>query len=127
MSIFIRSYEIMENTDKEKRIKKEINKYKKICKDVDENQQKLAEKLIENAAFMAILLQDLQTDINENGITEKYSNGSNQSGVRISAATKVYNSLIKNYNQTIKQIADILNVSVDAFQDDGFEAFLKMK
>ena len=113
--------------DKEKRIKKEINKYKKICKDVDENQQKLAEKLIENAAFMAILLQDLQTDINENGITEKYSNGSNQSGVRISAATKVYNSLIKNYNQTIKQIADILNVSVDAFQDDGFEAFLKMK
>ena len=54
-----------EISNKDKQIKKEISKFKKIFKNLDEDKKKILEKLIENVAFMAITLEDLQKQIKE--------------------------------------------------------------
>ena len=77
--------------DKEKRIKKEITRLKKIL-GTDSPKVSACEHLIRNAAFMSVSLEDLQADINANGWTEKYQNGANQFGVKRSAAFDCYTS-----------------------------------
>lgn len=116
----------MANLDKNKRIKKEIQKYRKIFRDIDEDRKKAVEKLIENVAFMTATLEDLQEEINENGYIEEYQNGEFQCGYKESAAVKVYNSLIRNYNTSIKQILDQLPDTAPANTDD-FDEFLMQK
>ena len=112
--------------DKDKRIKKEIAKYKKIFKDVDEDRKKAVEKLIENVAFMATTLEDLQDSINEKGCIEEYQNGENQYGYKESSEIKVYNSLIRNYNTSVKQLLDQLPENAP-IQTDDFDDFIRKK
>ena len=66
------------------------------------------EKLIENAAFMAVSLTDLQRIINEKGYTEEYQNGENQFGTKKSSEVDIYNTMVKNFNATMKQLIDML-------------------
>lgn len=85
---------------------------------------KAAKGLIENAAFMAVHLQDLQADLNEHGCVEQYRNGENQYGMKKSAAADMYTTMYKNYIATIKQLADLApdNVETDElslFMRDG--------
>jgi hypothetical protein len=60
---------------KNKEIKKETNKLKKLFKELPENKKKMAEKLIENASFMSITLDELKEDIKVYGVKETYVNG----------------------------------------------------
>ena len=53
-------------------IKAEIKRLKKIFANLTQDASAVAEKLIENAAFMAVSLTDLQRIINEKGYTEEY-------------------------------------------------------
>ena len=46
--------------EKNKKIKKETQRLKKLFKDLPENKHKMAEKLIENASFMSITLDELK-------------------------------------------------------------------
>lgn len=91
-----------------KTIKKELSKLKKIFKDIEPNKEKIVEKLISNAAFMAASLEELQDIINEKGYTEEYHNGANQSGVKKCSEVEIYNTMIKNYSSIIKQLVDLL-------------------
>ena len=91
-----------------KKKSKELNKLKKIFKDIDESKKKTAEKLIENAAFMAESLDKLQEIIQEKGFVEEYHNGANQSGVKKCSEVEIYNTMIKNYSSIIKQLVDLL-------------------
>ena len=102
-----------------KEINKEKNRLKKLYKDLPENQKKLAEKIIENAAFIAVQLRLMQEDIKENGIKEFYMNGKGQFGV----ASKTYNVSIKNYMNIIKQLNDMLPEEKQISEDDEFERF----
>lgn len=63
-------------------IKAEIKRLKKIFANLTQDASAVAEKLIENAAFMAVSLTDLQRIINEKGYTEEYQNGENQFGTK---------------------------------------------
>lgn len=114
-----------EISNKDKRIKKEISKFKKILKNLDEDKKKILEKLIENVAFMAVTLEELQEQIKEKGCIEKYKNGENQYGYKESTESKVYNSTIKNYNTCIRQLLDQLPKNEKPPEDD-FGTFLKM-
>lgn len=87
---------------------KELNKLKKIFKDIEPSKQKTVEKLISNAAFMAESLDDLQEIIREKGFTEEYHNGANQSGIKKCSEVEIYNTMIKNYSSVIKQLVDLL-------------------
>lgn len=91
-----------------KRKSKELSKLKKIFKDIEPSKQKTVEKLIENAAFMAESLNELQEVIRKKGFVEEYHNGANQSGVKKCSEVEIYNTMIKNYSSIIKQLVDLL-------------------
>ena len=91
-----------------KRRSKELNKLKKIFKDIEPSKQKTVEKLISNAAFMAESLDELQEIIREKGFTEEYQNGANQFGVKKCSEVEIYNTMIKNYTSVVKQLVDLL-------------------
>jgi hypothetical protein len=96
--------------EKDKRVKVEINRLKKIFKDLelDEKKMQVANSLIENAAFMTITLEDLQVAINENGVISEYKNGENQYGTKQSDEVKTYISLINRHSSVMKQLTDLL-------------------
>ena len=91
-----------------KRKSKELQKLKKIFKDIEPGKQKTVEKLISNAAFMAESLDELQDTIREKGFVEEYHNGANQSGIKKCSEVEIYNTMIKNYSSIIKQLIDLL-------------------
>ena len=93
---------------KEKRIENELKRISLYFEEIDGNQLAAVTPLLQNAAFMMVTLQDLQEQINAEGVTETYTNGANQRGVKSSAALQSYNSLIKNYASVIKALAGLL-------------------
>ncbi|WP_405317593.1 hypothetical protein [Faecalibacillus faecis] len=109
--------------DKNKKIKKETQRLKKLFKELPENKKKMAEKLIENAAFMSITLDELKDDIKLYGVKETYVNGANQYGFKESIESKTYNTMIKNYMNIIKQLNDMLPEDKKINEDDEFEQF----
>ncbi len=110
--------------DKQARIKREFNRLRRLLKAVDKDKITAVESLIRNAAFMAITLEDLQSDINQNGVISEYQNGENQWGTKKSPEVEVYNSMIKNYAGVCKQILDLLPDDTPT-KADALMAFLK--
>lgn len=94
--------------EKNKKIRKETQKLKKLFKDLPDNKKKMAEKLIENASFMSITLDELKEDIKLYGVKETYVNGKDQFGFKESIESKTYNTMVKNYMNIIKQLNDML-------------------
>lgn len=109
--------------DKNKKIKKETQKLKKLFKDLPDNKKKMAEKLIENASFMSITLDELKEDIKLYGVKETYVNGKDQFGFKESIESKTYNTMVKNYMNIIKQLNDMLPEEKKINEDDEFERF----
>ena len=93
---------------KDKRIKEKVDELVLTFDVLPEDTQRTIRAMLEKVAFMSVTLDDLQEDINENGITETYQNGANQFGVKKSAAVEVYNTMIKNYASIMKQLTDLL-------------------
>ncbi len=109
--------------DKNKKIRKETQKLKKLFKDLPDNKKKMAEKLIENASFMSITLDELKEDIKIYGVKETYVNGKDQFGFKESIESKTYNTIVKNYMNIIKQLNDMLPEEKKINEDDEFERF----
>lgn len=109
--------------DKNKKITKETNKLKKLFKELPENKKKMAEKLIENASFMSITLDELKDDIKLYGVKETYVNGKDQFGFKESIESKTYNTMVKNYMNIIKQLNDMLPEDKKINEDDEFKRF----
>ena len=59
------------------------------------------------AAFQCIMLEDLQLEILEHGVSSEYQNGANQKGFKKSPAYDAYCTTYKQYLATIKQLIDI--------------------
>lgn len=108
---------------KDKRIKTERQRLDRIFADIDEKRRGTVQSLMNNAAFMAVTLEDLQAQINENGVVSEYQNGENQWGTKKSPEVEIYNTMIKNYTAIIKQLTDLLPEG-DEKEDDGFERFV---
>lgn len=109
--------------EKNKNIKKETSRLKKLFKEMPDSKKKMAEKLIDNAAFMSVTLDDLIEDIKLYGVKETYMNGATQYGFKESIESKTYNTMIKNYMSAIKQLNDILPEEKKIDEDDEFEKF----
>lgn len=95
-------------TEKEKKIKKENNRLKKIFAGLEPNKLKAVDALIARAAFITVSLQELEEELNENGWTETYTNGRNQEGVKKAAAAEAHISLTKNLTTIMKQLLDLV-------------------
>lgn len=115
--------------EKEKRVNDEIARLKKIFKDLDldEKRMAIANSSIENLAFMTITLEDLQSDINANGVTSKYKNGENQWGTKQSDEVKTYISLINRFNSVNKTLLDLLPKEKQKEAKDGFGKFVESR
>lgn len=110
---------------KEARIKSEKNRLNRIFKEGDPARRDMLKRLIENAAFMSVSLEELQEIINEKGYTEEYQNGANQSGVKKCSEVEIYNTMIKNFTATVKLMAELLPES--APEADKLIAFVTRK
>lgn len=111
-------------SEKNAKIEKEKKKLKELFKDIDKSRANLAEKLIQNASYMSIELEYLKKHNVEFGIKEAYMNGANQFGYKESVESKTYNTMIKNYLSTIKQLNEMLPKDINPKNlDDGFESF----
>ncbi|MEG0430289.1 MAG: hypothetical protein RSB99_03460 [Bacilli bacterium] len=97
-----------DNIEKEKQISKEYKKLKKMFKFLDKEKENLADKLCKKAAFMDVTLNDLQEKINEEGYIIEAVNGNGFKIRMDNPAAKGYNTMIKNFNQTIKHLIDLI-------------------
>jgi hypothetical protein len=109
---------------KDERISIEIAKLKKLFENIDENKKDLVLDVISNASFIIITLQDLQKDINEQGVVIEYQNGANQWGQKQSPQIEVYNKLMANYLKIMKQLVELIPES-KIQESDELMAFLK--
>ena len=102
----------------EKPIKELINTLPKAKKS-------LGMALLDKASFMDEELRKLQDILKEKGWVEEYQNGANQCGLKKSSEADVYNGMIKNYNSTLKQIADLFPADSKTESGDPLMSFLK--
>lgn len=103
---------------KESLINSEIKRLNKIFGLKGEDAKGFQQELIQNAAFMAVSLRELQGIINECGYSDEYQNGKDQTGMKKTPEVDIYNTMIKNFNTTMKQLYEMLP---DGKKKDGGE------
>ena len=113
--------------EKDKMIKKEVLKLRRIYKDLDKEKFDTVFSLIEEAAFMLVTLKDLKQTINRVGSISKYQNGENQWGTKKSPEIEIYNTMIKNHMAIIKQLSDLLPKAILGGVGDDLEEFAGSK
>jgi hypothetical protein len=97
-----------ERAAKARRIRLERSKLRRLLRDIDPDRLKAVDKLVGNLAFMSVTLEDLQDEINLNGVTSKYQNGENQWGEKKSPEAEYYAQLLQRYLPAMKQLIDLL-------------------
>lgn len=100
--------EFNDDRAKKRRINRERKKLKAIFEEMPQNDFSLVEPLLQNAAFMKIILEDLQSAILIEGATDEYQNGENQKGTKASANLQAYNTTFKNFHATIMKLLERL-------------------
>src|SRR5690606_10536303 len=93
--------------EKAKKIKRELNRLKKIFADLPEDAKSVADGLIQEAAFMRVTLEETRAVIDREGVIERFEQGV-QRFYREHPATKVYTALINRYQGVMKQLIDLL-------------------
>lgn len=89
-------------------ISEEIARLEDIFQNIQKDKRDLCKDLIQNAAFMAVSLRELQQQIEVDGWVETYQNGATQTGRKVGSAAQMYNKLVQNYNTVIKQLVILL-------------------
>ena len=95
--------------EKDKRIKKEENRLKKIYKDIEDNKKETAIGLIQRLAYLRITLEDFEEDLDKNGFVELFQQGEKQAPYeRKRPVADLYNTMNTAYQKGIKQLTDLL-------------------
>ena len=92
---------------KDKRIKREVSRLRRVFKSLDKNKFDTVQSLINVAAFMAVTLEELQEVINREGFTQEYKNGANQFGIKQSSKVEMHIAMTRNHSTIIKQLSDL--------------------
>lgn len=111
--------------EKNKRIKKEVNRLKRLFSEIEENKKKLVFATIEDVAFLSVTMQDLRDQIIRDGTTVEYKNGENQYGTKQSPDAQLYLQMSQKQTQAMKILVDCLpKTEKPVKRDDGFEDFI---
>lgn len=94
--------------EKDDKIKQEFEKYLDIFTDIAEDRKPFVEKQCQQLAFMSNTLQELQDKVKKEGAVIESTNGNGFTTYNEHPAQKSYNTMIKNYNATIKALIDLL-------------------
>lgn len=100
--------QVYSDKQRKTKIKKEQKRLQEIFKNLDTSKKKAVEKLIEDAAFMAVTLEETRQIVARDGIVETYQNGANQTGVKKSSAVEVYDKMVNTYSRVVKQLTDLI-------------------
>ena len=113
---------------REKRIKSEMTKLNRLLKEMPKDRARAAEGLARRIAFMTITLEDLESDINEFGTIEPFSQTENIVYDRERPAARIYNSVVRNYASACKQFLDFLpDTDQTKKAEDELMEFIKRK
>lgn len=114
---------------KEQRIRAERSRLRKVYKELSETRKKLAEPLIERAAFMRIELEDQEADLNKNGWTELFRQSEKvEPYERARPLAQEYLSLNGNYQKIIKGLDSLLPSAASVPKNnttDPFDEFIR--
>lgn len=112
--------------EKQKRIKKEVNRLRKLFKEIDENKKKLVDSTIADVAFLTVTMEDLREQIVRQGTTVEYKNGENQYGVKQSPDAQLYLQMSQKQTQAMKILVDCLpkTQSRPVVREDEFDVFV---
>ncbi|WP_410985625.1 hypothetical protein [Bacillus cereus] len=112
---------------KEDRVKKEINRLKRIYKEMPKDTLMVVEGLIVEAADLRVRLEDIRKDLDENGYDEMFSQSENQEPYeRERPAARRYIAMNKSYQTIMKQLGDYIPKKMPESKEkgDGFEEFV---
>jgi hypothetical protein len=99
---------------REELVKREVERLRKIFKDIPPLKLKVVEGLIVQAARLRILLDDMWEDICQNGDYELFTQSEKIDPYeRERPVAKLYNSRDQAYQRVIKQLTDLLPDDVD--------------
>ena len=113
--------------EKDKLVNKELSSIKKRFDNLSEDVKGLNDKLIYNAAWLAVSLDELTQHMDENGVVIEYQNGANQWGTKKSPESELYTSWSKQYSTTMKQLSDLLPKGTAVKEDDIFDDFVNSR
>ena len=74
---------------------------------------------------MSVTLDDLMQTIKSKGVKEEYCNGKNQFGFKESVEIKIYNTMQKNFQSSMKVLIDLLQKD-DSSGDEAKEQLKKI-
>lgn len=117
----------VKTSNKDGRINDEKKRLLKFYSKLSGHRKALSEKLVDRAANQLIMIEDLEEYIKNNGYVEEYTNGKDQSGKKQSSEMQVYIALSRQYNQTIKQLDDMLPVDPVETKHDSLAEFIQKK
>lgn len=93
--------------ERNRRIKKEINRINKLFKNVSKDKKELIKELIKRASFLLIISEDIESQLKVlTNFTEKTINAS-QEFVKPNPLYKEYRDTIKSYQSLMKQLTDL--------------------
>lgn len=106
--------------DKQHNISTEYERLKSLFCSIDETKIELVDELLKKAAYLKVELDNLQRDIDRNGVIQV----SNKGNTRVNLAYKTYLQTVGIYQSIIKTLNSIFGSTVDD-GDDEFDEFLK--
>jgi len=114
---------------KKRRISQEEKRLRGIYKDLPAELAGVADGLIRRAAYMRVTLEDYEQDLDEKGYVELFSQSEKTEPYeRERPVARLYNTMNKNYQSIIKQLADMLpkpeSDDDGVRKDDGFDEFV---
>lgn len=113
-----------EQLQREQNIKQEMNRLKKLYKDLPKEKQKAIEGLIKDAAFIKITLEEFRAVLIKNGTTEIFKQGKQELKVE-RHESKLYIPYVQKYSQIMKQLIELIPGKASNDEKDELMAFLK--
>lgn len=99
--------------DKEERIEKEIKKINKIFNKIPKKKKDLTKELVKRAAFLLIIAEDMEQQINTLDSVLEITINASQQFVKANPLFKEYRDTVKSYQAVIKQLTDLIKVDED--------------
>ncbi len=116
---------LYDEEEKQKQIKKELRKLRRLFRPLPRDERQAAEGLIHEAAFMKVTLEETRAIIDREGVVELFEQGK-QKFLREHPATKVYNAMINRYAAVCKQLFDMIpDPDAGKQAEDELMAFVK--
>jgi len=113
---------------RDERIFQEKKRLRRIYRNIEEDKKGIIDGLIERAAYMRVTLEDWEKDIMENGYIEMFTQSEKTDPYeRERPVARLYNTMNKNYQSIIRQLAELLPKDTGGGEDDGFNDFVNSR